>query len=341
MMDAPQRILYIEDDEALGRLTQKSLGRLGFDVSVAISSDAGLALLRAGGFDAIALDHHLPGRDGLQTLALIAELDAPPPVVFATGSDESRVAVAALKAGAADYVIKDTSPSYFQLLAKALTAAIEATAVRRARDAAQAEIRVARDRAEMLLKEVNHRVANSLAMVNAMAHMQAQALSDPAAREALAEMQRRIDAIAQVHRRLYTSGDVSNVDLKVYLEGLVAQLNESVGDGRVQLAAVPADIATDKAVSLGVIVNELVSNACKYAYPAGGQEPVRVKLERHAPDRLRLSVEDDGVGWTGSGKIQGTGVGGRVVKAMATSLRTSLAYEPRARGTTATLVFAA
>jgi two-component sensor histidine kinase len=341
MTDAPPRILYIDDDEALGRLTQKTLGRMGFAVSLAAGSDEAVAILRGETFDAVALDHHMPGRDGLATLALIAELPAPPPVVYATGTDEGRVAVAALKAGAADYVIKDVGGSYFELLAGALRGAIEAADVRRAKEAAEAEMRAARDRAEMLLKEVNHRVANSLAIVTALTHMQAQGLTDPAAREALAEMQRRIAAIAQVHRQLYGSGNGEAVELAVYLDKLAAELNETLGAERIKLHSEPVTISTDKAVSIGVIVTELVSNACKYAYPPGDHGPVRIALDRQESGNLRLIVEDDGVGWSGDGPIKGTGVGSRVMKAMATSLRGTLRYESRPRGTRAVLQFAA
>lgn len=341
MTDAPPRILYIDDDEALGRLTQKTLGRNGFDVRLASGSDEAIALLQGEAFDAVALDHHMPGRDGLATLALIGELPAPPPVVYATGTDEGRIAVAALKAGAADYVIKDVGGSYFELLAKALTGAIAAAEVRRAKEAAEAEMRAARDRAELLLKEVNHRVANSLAIVTALTHMQAQGLTDPAAREALAEMQRRIAAIAQVHRQLYGAGNGEAVELAVYLDQLATELNETLGAHRIELTADPVTVATDKAVSIGVIVTELVSNACKYAYPAGVNGPVRIRLGRPDAASLQLVVEDDGVGWTGDGKVQGTGVGSRVIKAMAASLRGTLSYEPQPSGTRAVLRFAA
>lgn len=341
MSDASLRILYVDDDEALGRLTQKALGRMGFDVQPVAGGDEAVAILRGTAFDAVVLDHHMPGRDGLATLKLIGELPAPPPVVYATGSDEGRIAVAALKAGAADYVIKDTDGSYFELLAKALHGAIEAAAVRRAREAAEAEMRAARDRAEMLLKEVNHRVANSLAIVTALAHMQAQRLTDPAARDALEEMQRRIAAIAQVHRQLYAAGNGEAVELSVYLDKLASELNETLGEARIVLRSDQVTVATDKAVSVGVIVTELVSNACKYAYPAGEPGPVRILLDHRGEGGLRLAVEDDGVGWTGAGPIQGTGVGSRVIKAMAASLRGTLHYEPLPRGTRAVLQFAA
>lgn len=341
MTGAPPRILYIDDDEGLGRLTQKALGRVGFAVDTAKSADQGLALLQSEQFDAVALDHHMPGRDGLATLAAIAELPSPPPVVYATGTDEGRIAVAALKAGAADYVIKDVGGSYFELLGQALQSAIETAAARRAKEDAEAEMRAARDRAELLLREVNHRVANSLAIVGALTHMQAQTLEDPAAREALLEMQRRIGAIAQVHRRLYSSTDVGSVELSAYLSGLIAELNETVGGARISLQAIMASVPTDKAVPIGVIVTELVSNACKYAYGDGTPGPVRVMLHRAPDGQLQLMVEDDGVGWSGTGPIKGTGLGSRVIKAMAASLQGRLTYANDRGGTCATLSFAA
>ena len=99
-------------------------------------------------------------------------------------------------------------------------------------------------------------------------------------------------------------------------------------------------LATDKAVSIGVVVTELVTNAYKYAYPPEEPGEIRVALRRK-DDRLELAVEDDGVGWTGEGPIKGTGVGSRVMTAMARSLRGTLSYEPQARGTRAVLHFAA
>lgn len=345
MNDALTRILYIDDDAALGRLTQKTLGRQGFEVVLAGSGEDGLSLIAEGGFAAVALDHHMPGQGGLRTLAAIRALPDPLPVVYVTGSDEGRTAVAALKAGAADYVIKDVGDTYFELLGQSLRSAIGAAAAERQRAAAEAEVRAARDRAELLLREVNHRVANSLAMVGALAHMQAQTLSDPAAREALVEMQGRIGAIAQVHRRLYTSDDIGTVELAAYLDGLIAELNETLaldGEGcRIEIDADPATVPTDKAIPIGVIVNELVTNACKYAYPRNHRGSVRVSLRRGSDSGLTLAVEDDGIGWRGTGPAQGTGLGTKVIRAMAASLQSRLDYDPVHLGTRASLTFAA
>lgn len=339
---AGTRILYIDDDAGLARLVQRSLAARGYTVEHVSDGEAGLARLRQGGIDLVALDHHMPGQTGLDLLPTIRALPDAPPVVYVTGSEDSRVAVAALKAGAADYVWKDLQGQFRELLGEAVMTALGAEALRRDKEKAEAEVRAARDRAELLLREVNHRVANSLALVAALARMQTTAVADPAAKAALEEMQVRISAIAGIHRRLYTSEDVEAVELDAYLGSLVEELQASMKaagrDHAIRLSAEPVRLATDKAVSIGVVVTELVTNAYKYAYPPEEPGEIRVALRR-AEDRLELAVEDDGVGWTGEGRPRGTGLGSRIVKAMATNLRTALVYSPAVRGTRALLSF--
>src|SRR5690606_26417071 len=116
----------------------------------------------------------------------------------------------------------------------------------------------------MLLGEVNHRVANSLAMVAALVGLQSNALEDPEAKRALAETQARIQAIAGVHRHLYTSEDVRSVQVADYLQSLVGELENSLqADGRtaaIRVEVEPFQLQTEKVASLGVIVTELVTN---------------------------------------------------------------------------------
>jgi adenylate cyclase len=140
MNSEPVRLLYIEDDAGLAALVKRDMERRGWVVELAPDGVAGLARLAQGGIDVVALDHYMAGQDGLTTLAEMRKMLQPPPVVYVTGTDDSKVAVAALKAGAADYVIKDVREDFFTLLHAALTAALELQTLRRAREAAEAEV---------------------------------------------------------------------------------------------------------------------------------------------------------------------------------------------------------
>src|SRR5690349_5711244 len=153
------RVLYIDDDLALVRLIQKALGRRAFDVRHATNALEALAYLAANDVDVVALDHYLPTGTGLDFLADLASRPKSPPVVYVTSSSEMNIAVAALKAGAADFVPKTVGEDFLVLLGSALEQAVEKARLEAQREAAAQELRVAKERAEALLAEVNHRVA--------------------------------------------------------------------------------------------------------------------------------------------------------------------------------------
>ena len=340
MNDRP-RILYIDDDDGLCRLVARALGKRGYDVSCATGGAEGVERAAAGNYDLIAVDHYMPGLDGLGTLEKLRALPVTVPIIYVTGSEESRIAVAALKAGAADYVVKTVGDDFFDLLGSAINTALTQVKLTERNRRTEDALRATNARLEALLHEVNHRVANSLQLVSAFIHIQGKALSDPAAKAALADTQARITAIAQVHRRLYTSDDVDGVAMDDYLAALVAELETTwstpASPRPLKLVAEPIRLATDRAVSLGVIVNELVSNACKYAYAAGESGEIRIDLARADDRHFILRVEDDGAGMSPSQAPQGTGVGTKLIGAMAASLGTNLEYDTAHAGVRATL----
>jgi two-component sensor histidine kinase len=337
-----ERVLYIDDDPGLRRLAQRDLSRRGYAVELAADGREGVSRAREQRFDLIAVDHYMPGFDGLETLELLRALPEPPPVVYVTGSEESRVAVAALKAGAADYVVKTADNTFFDLLDVAFRQALDQVRLRAEKDSAEARLRASNDRLQAMLHEVNHRVANSLQLVSAFVHLQAATVGDEAARAALESTTQRIGAIAQVHRRLYSSSDVERVDMRDYLGSLGEELEQTwstpSSPRRVSVDIAPVRLKTDRAVSVGIIVTELVSNACKYAYGEGEAGEVRVSLRPEGADHFRLNVQDDGPGMSQGQAPKGTGLGGRLIAAMARSLQTDVILDDQYRGVSATLL---
>jgi two-component sensor histidine kinase/CheY-like chemotaxis protein len=341
-------LLYIDDDEALARLVARGLSRLGFKVEHASCGSEGLERLELGGIDVIALDQYMPGLDGLETLERIMAIPNAPPVVFVTASQDSSIAVTALKAGAADYLVKDARGDFIPLLRVAVDGALRQAELQRARNEAEAEVHASRDRyaalaaeREVLLREVNHRVGNSLQIIASLLHLQANSSTDDDVKAALTNAMGRVAAVAQVHRRLYTSHDLNSVLLNQYLDALLEDLRRSAeGErmSRLTLKAEPIEIDPDRAVAIGIVVNELVMNAVKYAYPdcAG---PIHVELDSKG-EEVVLSIADNGVGIDAkNGDPRSTGMGQRIVSAMAAKLEATVERDPNHDGTRIVLRF--
>lgn len=205
-----------------------------------------------------------------------------------------------------------------------------------------ADLALARERAEVLLAEVNHRVANSLQLVAALVRQQSNAVTDAAAKDALAETQARIYAISLIHKSLYNSGDVRFVALDDYIRGLLDHLETSMrAEGHtasLKHDIEPMKLRTDTSVNLGVVLTEWVTNAFKYAYPERPGE-IRVRLKRTADGQAELVVEDDGIGRSDTSPVKGTGVGTRIVNVMAATMQAHIEYLKGRPGTAARLVF--
>jgi two-component sensor histidine kinase len=340
-------ILYIDDDKALARLVERGLTRLGLKVVHAEGGTAGLDRLAQGGIDVIALDQFMPGLDGLETLERIMAIPDAPPVVFVSAAQDSKIAVTALKAGAADYLVKDVQGDFVPLLQVAVEGALKRARLQKDRDEAEAEVHAARDRfaalaaeREVLLREVNHRVGNSLQIIASLLHLQASSAVEDDVKAALTNAMGRVAAVAQVHRRLYTSHDLKSVLLNQYLDALLEDLRRSAEGNRMSrltLKAEPIEIDPDRAVAIGIIVNELVMNAVKYAYPDGAG-PIHIDLAARDGEVV-LSIADNGVGLNAKTDPRSTGMGQRIVAAMAAKLAATVERDPNHDGTRIVLCF--
>jgi two-component sensor histidine kinase len=340
-------ILYIDDDEGLCRLVQNEMRRHGVEITVAGSGRDGLEKAATGAFDVIGLDHFMPGENGLEVLEALKQLPNDPLVIYVTGSDDINVAVAALKSGAGDFVIKDVQGHFLTLLRKSIVTAINQIQLKRGQQLAEAEIRAANVRLErlaakqaILLREMNHRIGNSLQLITSMIRLQASSTHDSDARDVLRQAAERVIAVAQVHQRLYTSDDVRYVEMRPYLTQLFDELQTAAAERGCNLTLEVEErrLTTDQAISVGIMVSELVTNALKYAYPDTGG-PIRVRLKTIADGRCELVVEDNGVGSSNGDDVKGTGVGRRIVDAMAKSLGATRTTDPGHAGTRSVIQF--
>jgi PAS domain S-box-containing protein len=153
---------------------------------------------------------------------------------------------------------------------------------------------------EVLLQEIHHRVKNNLQVISSLINMQVRQLVDTSSRDALEECQTRVQAIALIHEKLYQSKDYSRVPFSEYARGLAANIYGALGvsNDRIALELNIQDLSlgVDKAIPCGLILNELITNALKHAFPGTRRGAVRVALRREGPNDIFFSVQDDGVG---------------------------------------------
>jgi signal transduction histidine kinase/DNA-binding response OmpR family regulator len=177
-------------------------------------------------------------------------------------------------------------------------AAVERARAEAAIRESEGELRAAVEERDALLKELHHRVKNNLQVITSLLEMQARTTSDRQELSSLSEARNRISAIAEIHELLYQSGSLSQVDLAAYARRIVRHVvslyaERSRIDTSVAGDAITVDLA--RAVPFGLLLNELVSNACKHAFPPGAGGALSVRLQQDDA-HLRLQVEDDGVG---------------------------------------------
>jgi two-component sensor histidine kinase len=204
----------------------------------------------------------------------------------------------------------------------------------------QRKLQTALDRHQILLKEVNHRVKNSLQVVSSMLHLQANTADDPALSERLMEASTRILAVGRAYNRLAYNADYENIDLVGYLREVVEDLEAAVAPCKIQLDS-PEEIqfAADRAILVALIVNELVLNAGRHAYPDSPDGVIRLKLVLSDDKAVSISVSDDGVGLPADfNPALSKRLGTRIVQALAGQLKAELARQESTGGTHLTLV---
>lgn len=205
----------------------------------------------------------------------------------------------------------------------------------------QRKLQAALDRHQILLKEVNHRVKNSLQVVSSMLQLQASAVGDPVLSDRLQEASARISAVGRAYERLAYNADYEKISLVSYLREVIADLEKAVAPCQIHLEA-PEEIqfTTDRAILVGLIINELVLNAGKYAYRDSTCGSIWVRALRTDNDHVLVSVRDEGIGLpAGFDPTTSKGLGSRLTHALAKQLGAELTRPFTAVGTNFTLLF--
>jgi two-component sensor histidine kinase len=285
--------------------------------------EAALAAMEGHCHDVYLVDYRLGRRNGLELLREALANGCPGPVILLTGQGDYEVDMEAMRAGAADFLVKGQSD--VSALERSIRYAIEHTrtleALRQSEAANRAlldetqrhlhEQIALRQEKEVLLKEIHHRVKNNLQIISSILSLERGRAADQPIREILQDSQNRIRSIALIHEKLYQAHDLARIDLSEYVRELTHYLLRLYRGGGGTIAAAiraePAWLGIDTAVPCGLILNELISNALKHAFPPGwgmppdADEPpqqaeIRVELRAGQDRQLMLIVGDNGVG---------------------------------------------
>jgi PAS domain S-box-containing protein len=194
---------------------------------------------------------------------------------------------------------------------------------------------------EILLREIHHRVKNNLQIISSLLYLQSDHVSDPEALSMFLESRNRISSMALVHEELYRSDDLSSVNLREYANKLVPRLTAAFSSGKGLRCLVDSDetaLVIDQAIPFGLIVNELVTNAAKHAFPGNTSGTVSLTIRR-VDGTLHATVSDDGVGLPPDFDPSGTTtLGMQLVVQLTRQLRGELTHGT-SHGTSFTLSF--
>ena len=220
----------------------------------------------------------------------------------------------------------ESAPPEFRQLAQAMGAMAETIAAR------DATLRQSLEQKEDLLREVHHRVKNNLQVISSLLNLQERSLSDPSARIAMSDTRQRISALALIYRTLYQGTDLKSVELRSFLDELIAQtlLSESVGGApiRTELEIEPLEMDADNLAPLALFAVEAVTNAKKHGLDRGGVLTVSLHV---SGDKAELAICDTGAPGAPTPTV-GEGVGRTLMTAFARQLRGEVCFKANKTG---------
>jgi two-component sensor histidine kinase len=206
------------------------------------------------------------------------------------------------------------------------------------------KLRKRNEEKEFLIKEIHHRVKNNLQILSSLLHLQSRQITDDTALSAVREGQNRVDAMGLIHQKLYMGDNVAKVEMKDYLEQFGQNMLDSFGieDDRIkleyQLDSMYLDV--DTAIPIGLILNELVTNSLKYAFPDGRSGAIQIALWKSAQNQLCLKVSDNGVGQANALKDEkSTSFGTNLVQMLSKKLKGKAEILPQEQGYATQIVF--
>jgi two-component sensor histidine kinase/CheY-like chemotaxis protein len=331
MSDKLIKVLLIEENDADIHLINNMLNETKntcFQIMNCKTLNDGIIQLNNNDFNVILLDLCLPDIPGIDPFIKLYEQEKKIPIIILTGLEDEENGIKAIQNGAQDYLVKGQSNDFiarsiqysierknteeklknYQLhleeIVKNRTIQLENVIKKLELEIidhkkSEDQLKSAVQEKEVLLQEVHHRVKNNMQIISSLLSLQAMHVNDEEMIDLLRDSQNRIRSMAMVHEKLYMSNDLSNINMAEYIKKLVLTIFDSYSTKKSQIMPLLEldDILMniETGIPCGIIINELVSNSLKYAFPEDNEGSIFVGLKDKG-DQYELTVSDDGVG---------------------------------------------
>ena len=329
-------ILLIEDNPGDVLLVEEYVSDVFLKAEVTHRStfQKALELLHRGHpFDIILLDLSLPDSEGMDLVVEILQIADSTPVIILTGYTNLEFSVKSLSKGISDYLLKDDLSA--ALLYKSMIYSIERSLV-------SERIRESLREKEMLLSEIHHRVKNNLAIVSSLMEMQAFGESNKEVERKLLDSTLRIKTMASIHEVLYESGSFSKLDFSEIIEKLLVNIDNAINIGQEisnTIRKEPIDLNINQAVPCSMIINEVLTNIYKHAFPDRDNGKIDIELSEKE-NWLFLKISDNGVGLPHDfNPEEYNSLGIMLIQTLVAQLHGEYTYKGSGKGTTFELKF--
>ena len=261
-----------------------------FKLKFALNLDEALKTLENENFDVVLMDLGLPDSQGFRTFIQVHNKMPEVPIIIITGLEDEDLGVNAVKEGAQDYLVKGQVDK--KLLARSLKFAIE-------RKQTEEDIKSLLFERDVLLKETHHRVKNNMQVIHSLLNLQTHYAESSEVISALKESQNRVKSLGLMHEKIYNSSDRSKIDFNGYVNSLIVDLFSSNKlNGRIEpiIDIGLVDFNLETAILCGLIINELVSNSIKHAFPNNRTGKINISINSN-DSKYKLIISDDGIGF--------------------------------------------
>ncbi len=321
------RILIVDEDPDARSLAGRALAEAfpGAEMREAGNEAALRQALAEAPPEILVTEFALSWSDGLTVYDLARAAHPDCVALMVTGAGNEEVAVRALKHGFDDYVVK--GPAGTERLAAGVRMALERSRERRG----------AQETRDLVLKEVYHRLQNNLQMAISLMHMSARSIADPAVRSEVTDLAQRIQALNALQERFLRSPDYRSVDFGAFVKDLATQLAGLAG-GRIALSTdvEPVVLSAERAVPLGLVSNEVITNAVRHGFPDDRRGSMTVSLKREGQGAV-LIIGNDGLGLPEAGAADGLGL--KLVRRLAGQIGAEIALDGAPGATSCRITF--